>query len=285
MATIQSQLVCDSSTLTNFKQWAQAISTAFSTFGWLQSSDTGQVNWSSLAAVPGSGAYVYDIWQPNDGLTNFFLKVEYGNVTANAPNVRVSVGTSTNGAGTLTGNIVGPLSVSGNGSPSGSTTATYECNFSGAAGRFAAMLWRNGPLSTACQQLFAVERSLNTGGSYTGSYVTLWALGYSNNPRQQTLHLTAGPTIASNWITRGYASASLAFNGSIAVDLAAPAVGYFDVPCTVIGSAYGADMVEGVPFSVTLFGNQRTYMPSKLGNFAAAGPAGNTSFCACMRYD
>jgi hypothetical protein len=34
MATSQQQLVFDSSTLANFKQWAQAISAFFGTAGW-----------------------------------------------------------------------------------------------------------------------------------------------------------------------------------------------------------------------------------------------------------
>lgn len=94
MAASQSFLACDNSTLTNFKAWGQAISNALSTSTWTQTSDTGQVNWSSIASVPGSGAYVYEIWQPNDGLTAFYLKAEYGNFSGtNMPSIRVSIGT------------------------------------------------------------------------------------------------------------------------------------------------------------------------------------------------
>jgi hypothetical protein len=84
MATSQQFLVCDSSTLANFKSWAQAISGWFATAGWSQAADTGQVNWSTIVSVPGSGAYVYEVWQPNDGLTTFYAKIEYGNSTASA---------------------------------------------------------------------------------------------------------------------------------------------------------------------------------------------------------
>src|SRR5690242_8747640 len=145
MATSQQQLVCDSSTLANFKQWAQGISGNFTTFGWVQSGDTGQVNWSTIASVPGAASFVYEIWQPNDGLTTFYLKVEYGNVSGtNCPSLRLTLSTSTNGAGTPTGFIVGPWNTNVTIFTPPSTSTQFECNFSGAAGRIGAMMWRNG---------------------------------------------------------------------------------------------------------------------------------------------
>src|SRR6266702_3776129 len=176
MATSQQQLVCDSSTLANYKQWGQAISGFFSTAGWAQSPDTGQVNWSTLAAVPGSGAYLYDIWQPNDGLTTFYVKVEYGNVTGtNCPSLRLTLCTSTDGAGNPTGYSTGPINTNTSGFTVPSTTTQYECNFSGAAGRIGVMMWRNG--INFCQQAFCIERSVDSSGAYTSAYVTLWTIG------------------------------------------------------------------------------------------------------------
>ena len=108
MAAQQLQLVCDNSTLTNFKEWAKAISDWFAACDWTQSADTGQVDWGTLASPPGSGAYVYEVWQPGDGLENFYLKIEYGNYSGtNAPTIRLTISTTTDGAGTPTGYIVG----------------------------------------------------------------------------------------------------------------------------------------------------------------------------------
>lgn len=313
MATIQSQLVCDSSTLTNFKQWAQAISTAFSTFGWLQSADTGQVNWSSISGVPGTNSYVYEIWQPNDGLANYYVKVEYGNVGgSNCPAARLSLGTVTNGAGTLSGLSFGPVGVC-NTQWTGSapftppsTTVQYECNFSGTAGRIGVMMWRN-TTATNGNWMFAIERSLNSSGAYTGTYVTLYVGGQSlpannNQPSvfgQRTLHLTTGPgpnssnnstagTNGSNGglIVRGWCGGTTSsFNNSIPIDFAVPNVGYYDYPGTVVGCGYGADIVEGVPFSATVYGVAHTYMPSKAQVFSYAGPNNVPGFALCMRSD
>jgi hypothetical protein len=296
--TSQQQLVCDSSTLANFKQWAQAISTFFSTAGWTQSSDTGQVNWSSIGAVPGSGAFVYEVWRPNDGLTNFYLKIEYGNVSGtNCPSLRFSVSTTTDGAGTLTGIVLGPLNTNNAGYTPSSAVTQYECNFSGAAGRMGVMLWRNNATGNNCQQFFAVERSLNASGAATGTYVTVWTCGFSKGSSQQTLVFGVGVTELNNsagngkgWVTRVWnpPSGSTAFNGAIPFDACSPMIGYFDYPSTVCGAAFGLDITDGVTFTVTLYGSTRTYMPGKNGPFGQASIGNNTSVVTvalCMRYD
>jgi len=307
MATSQQQLVCDSSTLANFKQWAQAISTFFSTATWTQSTDTGQVNWSTIGAVPGSGAYVYEIWQPNDGLTTFYVKIEYGNVSgsANCPGLRLSIGSGSNGSGTLAGLVMGPQPICGTSYTPPSTTLQYECDFSGAAGRIGVMMWRNSP-TTPVQQFFAIERSVNSSGAYTSSYVTMWVAGNGGGlaPRFCTqaslvFGVGASPNSLNNsatttnggWLCRLQSpqTGTSGFNGSIPFDNCAPGIGYFDFPCTVCGAALGVDISEGVTFSVTLYGSTRTYLPSKIGPFSGVGPlgsgSGNVTAALCMRYD
>jgi hypothetical protein len=303
MATSQQFLVCDSSTLANFKQWAQAISGFFSTAGWSQATDTGQVNWSTISSVPGSSAFVYEIWKPNDGLTNFFVKMEYGNISgSNCPSLRITISTTTDGAGNPTGLVMGPQQVVSSSFTPPSTTTQFECDFSGAGGRIGAMMWRNG--TNNCQQFFAIERSLNSSGSYTSGYVTLWTSGNLGSTGrgcwQGSLVFGVGlaPQVinqpgsgqTSTWVNRvQWVGATTAFNGSIPFDTCAPVVGFIDYPCTVCGAAYGPDIVEGVPFSATLYGATRTYMPSKNASFAQAGAYGSNEqqFAAalCMRYD
>lgn len=306
MATSQQFLVCDSSTLANFKSWAQAISTFFSTAGWLQSSDTGQVNWSTIAAVPGSGVFIYEIWQPNDGLTNFYLKVEYGNVSGtNCPSLRFSIATSTNGAGTLTGFVTSVFNTNATTFTIPSTTTTYECDFSGGSGRIGAIMWRNG--INNCQQFFAIERSLNASGAYTSSYVTMviGGIGTSNSSSsttflQQSLVFGVGPApaIVTNRNDHGYqmptlcvrwpagdVSSTNSFNGAIPIDNVAPMIGYIDYPMTMVGVANGNDLVSGVTFSATVYGSSRTYMPSKDGPMAFVPRTYFSGGCILLRYD
>jgi hypothetical protein len=302
MPTSQQNLVCDNSTLANFKSWAQAISTFIgATAGWLQSGDTGQVNWTSIAAVPGSNAYVYEIWEPNDGLTNFYLKVEYGNSAAgaNQPTVQISIGTATNGAGVLSGLVMGPYPTNSSNSFGVSSTALYDCRFSGAPGRLSMLLWRSGG---NCAQVFAVERSLNSSGTYTGTYVTQWTAGYLNNTQssltQQTLHFVNGvaPSPANGLVSSstGGLPARLfmpnntgwnaSFNNSLGFDTASPYVGYWDTQCTVLGLGNWVNYVEGNVFTASVYGQTRTYIATQSGCLRWSGP-GVSSCYLCVRYD
>ena len=302
MATSQQFLVSDNSTLANFKSWASAISAFFTTAGWTQSADTGQVNWSTIATVPGSGAFVYEVWQPNDGLTTFYLKVEYGNYgNANSPTLRVSLGTGTNGAGTLTGFVTPATPVQATALTGLSSTATYECNLSGVAGRMGVMMWRTGANNQ--QQFFAVQRSLDATGAPTGSYVTLWTHGDSTGRTlQQSVSFALGvaPPLCSqvngtaNSVTgctqtafvRGISSggSGTVFNSSIPMDLCAPLLGQWQDECTVCGTADPTAIVDGLTFGATVYGATKIYMPTRLGSFAYFGAQSNTGLL-CMEYD
>lgn len=307
MSTQQLQLVCDSSTLANFKAWAKPISDWFrSAAGYTNTADSGQVNWSTIAAVPGSAAYVYDIFQSNDAFTQFFLKVEYGNTAGtNQPNVRITIGTGTNGSGTITGFITTAFSCSPSGITPPSTTTQYECDFTGdsANSRIGVMMWRNGPSSQG-QMLFAIERSVNASGASTSTYVTLYAVGNNAGTnisgKQQSLYFGVGaaPILPDHVLSGNPSGLCLripnptlaggsSFNGSIPFDTCAPYVGLFDYAGTMLGAGWGADFAEGVTFTVTLYGSTRTYMPGKIGAFAQA--SGNSTVSAsmalCMRYD
>src|ERR1039458_9653409 len=145
MATSNQALVRDNSTLANFKQWATAISNFFITAGWTRTADTGQVNWGSIGAVPGSGAYVYEILQTNDGFTTYYLKVEYGTHAdgSNNPGMRFTAGTATTGTGAISGILTGAFKAPGDVVANGDGASTFNCYFSGDAGRMCIMMWRD----------------------------------------------------------------------------------------------------------------------------------------------
>jgi hypothetical protein len=55
----QVSLPYDNSTLANFLAWAQGISTAMSTLGWIKTADTGQIVWGNLTTTPTASAYPF----------------------------------------------------------------------------------------------------------------------------------------------------------------------------------------------------------------------------------
>jgi hypothetical protein len=302
--TSQQFLVSDSSTLANFKQWAQAISSFFSTAGWTQTTDTGQVNWSTISSVPAASSFVYEVWKPTDALTAFFVKIEYGNVDSTiCPGIRITISTGTDGAGTPNGLVMGPMYTNLSGYTVPSATALYECNFSGDSSRICIMLWRDGVNAgfNQCQQSFCIERSIDSSGSYTSDHVTVVTVGTDGGPcyfNQRSLVFGKGLGFLSGSTNRNSPVGGLvvrgtqigqnvgtATQGGIPFDTIAPCVGFFDFPLTCCGAAKGADIAEGVPFTVTLYGSTRTYLPTKNSLFNRAFNNNDTTGAYCMRFD
>jgi hypothetical protein len=282
----QTNLPCDVTTAANLKTWASYFNTFLTAAGWQQTTDTGQVNWSTFSTLPGSNSQsIYEIWTPNDGLTPFYVKFSYGLAGTNIPQVWITLSTGTDGAGNPNGTVMGIAGVNQNGASGPGTGSTgYECNFSGGAGRFAVMMWRATGLNWPF--VIAIERSINSSGSYTSAYVTLFVV-HNQEPSagvagvQQSMSL-AGLGIAPASTSRGTGSGSgliartfspmqnvsgtpisSAWNGTIPFDTCSPCIGYYDYPCTAIGIAWGADFVEGVPFTTTVYGTTHNYLPSK----------------------
>lgn len=85
------------------------LSAALTTVGFIKSADTGQIN-PATTTRPTSGSYAgYEIRYFNDSLhatKPVYTKLEYGRGGSNAQNalvIRVTVGSGTNGSGTITG--------------------------------------------------------------------------------------------------------------------------------------------------------------------------------------
>lgn len=163
MATANPTITFDSTSDANFRTWGSAVSSALQTCGLVQTSDTGQINWTTVtrtaaAYTGGGGAEViqgYEIYKFNDSLQAtfpVFIKVEYGyirdenvngaGVAVTAPVLYVNVAASTNGSGTLNGTMIGTrtrvtggpaasINVSGGSVGSGAPSASSPCYFSG----------------------------------------------------------------------------------------------------------------------------------------------------------
>ncbi|VVC05616.1 Uncharacterised protein [uncultured archaeon] len=250
MSLVIKNLPCSNSSITYFVEWASSISQQLSAAGWTQTADTGQVNWSTISSVPGSNTYVYEIWQPNDGLTNFYFKIEYGSsYWSSVPALRLSVSDSTTGTGVLNGNVTSLFeTVCQNNMPT--STLPLPCYFSYENGRFNCMLWSG----ITAETVFGIERSRTTSGTYTGNYITLLCAGFYQNQSQQSLWMGVGvpPYQGAYGYTVGYSqnngfwnarfpfvilpdTINVLYDNQIMVDFVAPCVGYFDVPVTMFG--------------------------------------------------
>jgi hypothetical protein len=275
MATATATVVCDNSTLANFKSWAQAISSAFSTLGWTQTADTGQVNWSTIASVP-SSTYVYEIWEAADSAsstTPIFVKFEYGFSSASVA-FRVTVGSGSNGSGTITGSVIGPWATTG---LANQGATTFNCYFSGDAGTFRLMMWQTFTLGCT---VFGIERSRDTSGAETTDYVTaLMAAANSTGGawHQQTM-VSGSPTVcpAGGAINSSNGSVATAFataTGKVAAFPVIPIVGYPGNQMLGFVAAVAADVNEsnGTPATVNIYGSNHSYLFSKQGDLTLWG--------------
>ena len=252
-------LLCSNTNVANFNAWGSSVSAAIAAMGWTKTADTGQVSWGSV--VVGS---VYEVWHPNDALqtgpSSFYMRVQYGTSGTNV-NISFSLGTATNGAGTLTGQVVGPFfSYGGN-----ADTAVYECDFCGDSGRLGMFLWRNCTINPYAPTLVMVERLKNADGSDASSGVTL-VVSSANNTNgfmQQTIlfGLGNGPQTYGNTISPGSVSSG-AFNGSVPVSPLFPGIGKYASPHTSLLVMGKADCVEGLQVNVELYSTTHTYLCS-----------------------
>jgi hypothetical protein len=305
MATSQQALVRDASTLANYKAWGQAISNFFSTAGWIQSSDTGQVNWGTIATVPSNSiTRDYEIWTPGDGLQVFYLKIQYGTGGSSGntnPVIQVTLSTATNGAGTQTGFVTPSMRMPNADQSVSSTSVQWQCYFAGDSGRIGMLMWRddgsnNGPIC------FVVQRSLNSSGvaygTSTTGYVTLVAISYDNNRNCGQTHLvfnTGVFTPATPNSSNGRMSflqcgglGSQLFAGGIPISPIFPVVGFFDNPIDMLAIGASSDFTEGAQYSIASanmpYGVSHNYIAAKNSPFFQVGSNGNVS-AVLMRFD
>lgn len=92
-----------------FRTWGSAVSALFSAAGLTNTSDTGQINWSTVARAGTNADAGYEIWRWNDTAHStrpMFFKVRYGTGAAtDRGRVRIDIGEGSNGSGTLTGAV------------------------------------------------------------------------------------------------------------------------------------------------------------------------------------
>ena len=95
------------STDATFRAWGSAVSGALAAAGLVQTTDTGQINWSTvLKPTTSSQSRGYEIWRFSDSLQStrpVFVRVDYGSAqyATNTPGLYLSIGTATDGAGLL----------------------------------------------------------------------------------------------------------------------------------------------------------------------------------------
>jgi len=177
--------VSNFSTDAKWRALGSAISTAMAAGGFVKTSDTGQIDWTTSTKLPTTGALGgYEIWRFNDSLQAtkpIYFKISYltnsSMASGNSMYTQIVVGTGSNGSGTITGLQTGTFSTGYQGSSGyNNTTMSGQVTHSTANG-YGLLNFGLVPASGAVSSeitLAIIERTKDANGNPTGSGVGVW---------------------------------------------------------------------------------------------------------------
>lgn len=166
-------LVTFSTAMTNgtdaqFRAWGKGISDSLQAVGIVKTADSGQINWTTVTAPTSANAKMgYEIYRFNDTLQStapVFIKLAFGSGSSGTyPALWISVGTGSNGSGTITGEIL----------PEQQNCVYYASEvslhyISGSSNRFVIAIQGASPGN---QLVLTVERTHDSSGSDTNNGV------------------------------------------------------------------------------------------------------------------
>ncbi len=176
-------------TQAQYLNFCQKVSQAFTAIGLTKTGDTGQVDWFGggilLPTLNTFNGY-YEIRKFTDAIASYapvFLRLEYwlqsANGTNSVPQVRIFMGTGTDGAGNLTGiynTLVTPSLYIGGYSNGTGTLTQYSgtCYFASNGGSLTVIMWpyiRSTGSNVVQGLVVSMARSCDTSGNPTGAGV------------------------------------------------------------------------------------------------------------------
>lgn len=198
MSTSVFSTVLDHSSNAGFQAWATELIVqllAINTGQLTQTADTGQLANPVVAARPGTNtAAGYWILKWDDGSsTPLYFKIEVGTAaaSASAPQIWLTVGTGSNGSGTLTGNVTSRVATCQNIAPA-STVTNYTSYLCCATGGFS-LIWKSLSNTTnRSMAFFSTVRSINDSGVVNNDGYVNYAVSGSATLTAQSVNLSNG---------------------------------------------------------------------------------------------
>lgn len=168
MAKVSFSAKWTNNTNAEFRALGSAVSSAFQTV-LVKTTDTGQINWSTVINPAGNTAAGYEIYRFNDSLQStapIFLKIEYGmSDSGGRPALWLTIGKGSNGAGSITNVLFARTRIK-----AGMVTVASPGYMSNADGSCLSVLYSS--LSEPYGEhggFLAIERSRDVNGYATGN--------------------------------------------------------------------------------------------------------------------
>lgn len=189
MTTYTTSSVLDQSTDAGFQAWGTEFNAALAAVGLTQTTDTGQIDWTSVTRPSGANTFAgYEIWAFNDTLQStapIFIRMHYGtnNYGQAAPGITVQLGTGTDGAGNLTGHTTPECCICQGSAPPNNVSYTSRFCYSATQG-YLGVAWKQGAGNGGMDQTFGgmyIMRSNDSTGAPTGEAVIQVAASANNS--------------------------------------------------------------------------------------------------------
>lgn len=167
-----------------FREWGKAISDSLQAVGIVKTADSGQIDWAAVSAPTAANTQMgYEIYRFNDTLQStapVFIKLSFGSGSSTSyPALWISVGTGSNGSGTITGEM---LPEQQNYAYASSTAVTHY--ISGSSNRFVIAIQGS---SSGYHIVLTMERTHDSSGSDTSNGVMVNRIAYSVDSQHYTL--------------------------------------------------------------------------------------------------
>jgi len=248
-----------------FRTWGSGIAAQIAAMGLVQTSDTGQINWTTVAR-PSTFAYAgYEIWRFNDALQAtkpVFIRLDYGIAgVADRPSMIARVATATNGAGTLTGQVGTSIGLLPGGSKTTGSTLTSFCSGSTSRLNLFTHVDLGGGASTWGLMVW-VERTKTNLGVNTGDGIATW-MASSNGVQFQaipfagTIPAVAAMNPAITLVSTAGAISSVGPNVAFSPTIVCLGKAYFASWAVYVD----ANISKLMPISIDHLGATHTLMP------------------------
>lgn len=274
MAYEERSISNDISSDANFRTWGSTISDLWQDVGLTKTADTGQIDWATVVRPAINTFAGYEIFtldtdteQANFGL---YIRVDYGVGGAqDRQRLKIQIGESTNGAGTLTGKTGTAQTFTA--ISSNSSSFTHYC--SAGDGYFAyAGAWSAGTSATAylANQIFIIERLRDNTGAPTDQGIYTFFSGVTASSRSDGY----AQIVRSDDNNPPYLASSSVGNfrlGGFVPNLSGnrgndlylythqPADYAIYNPCLSNLFYYQTDLTAGDTFTVDMYGTSRTF--------------------------
>lgn len=254
------------STDADFRTWGSTISAALATLGLIQTADTGQINWTTVAKPAATNASQgYEVWRFNDGLQGaapVFIKIEYGSGGnfATDPGIYITVGSGSNGSGTLTGQTSTRTQIGTSSSGTKSAGITLPFYVSGGSGELF-LAFNVDTAAITFGSLVGVERPKDSNDSPTSEGVLVSALSPLSVKAQYVPASGSVPAVvASNWcsVAPGMWSRSAAGASADAAPVFIPIAGVWRFSRILLTGS--GDFAAGGTMTTSMLGGTHTYM-------------------------